>query len=294
MDEGSYDVVEQGAPSPRRWIGFAVLAVLVAVPVIGILTGGESDELTEPPGPVPVQVRATEEAVPNALYPKPRREGDREILDVVFPDGSKAEVGYPAELDLAKLGVRPAQGAWMDGSQDPYRQLNAPAGGPAGVSMGRPMIRRLTEQVTLWHPMSPNEGEVLLFSFGPWHLALRDERNGMPFERRLLWAENLRGKVTKSGYLVLSAKPPVRLTRPGEGLPRERVGPQLWFGGAREALMVLAPVPGCDVGAIELPVIEQRRRSTGETCKDGVYVAISGERGFVERVIDGIVIKQVA
>jgi hypothetical protein len=295
MDEGRYDVVEQEAPKgPRNWIGFAVLAVLVAVPVIGILTGGEPDELPAPPGPVPIQVQATVEAVPNALYPKPRREGGREILDVVFPDGSKAEVGYPAELDLATLGVRPAQVAWLDGYKDAYRQLNAPAGGPAGVSMGRPMIRSLTKRVTLWHPMSPSEGEVLLFSFGPWHLALRDEKNGMPFERRLLWAKNLSGKVTKGGYLVLSAKPPVMLARAGEGLTSERVGPQLWFGGAREALMVLAPVPGCVVESIELQIIQQRRRFSAETCKDGVYVAVSGERGFVQRVIDGIVIKQVA
>ncbi|MFC7647987.1 hypothetical protein ACFQX6_51585 [Streptosporangium lutulentum] len=160
--------------------------------------------------------------------------------------------------------------------------------------MGRPMIRQLTEQVTLWHPMSSAEGETLLFSYDPWYMALRDEKDGMPFEQRLLWAENLSGTVTKSGYLVLDAKPPVRLARAGEGLGGERVGPQLWFGGAREALLVLAPVPGCDVESIELSVIQQRRRFSAEACMDGVYVAISGERGFVQRAIDGIVIKQVA
>ncbi|SNT60719.1 hypothetical protein SAMN05216276_10797 [Streptosporangium subroseum] len=295
MADGRYDIAEMEAPKgPRRWIGFAVLAVLVAVPVIVLLADRRSDELPVSPDPVSIPARVTVEEVPNALYPKPRREDGREILDVVFPDGSKAEVGYPAELGLAKLGVRPAQGAWLDGHKDLYRQLTAPPGGPAGVAMGKPMIRKLTGKTTLWHPMSPAEGEVLLFSYGPWYMALHDERDGMPFEQRLLWAKNLRGKVTKGGYLVLSAKPPILLARAGEGLESERVGPQLWFGGAREALLVLAPVPGCDVESIELSVIQQRRRFSAEACQDGVYVAISGERGFVERAINGIVIKQVA
>ena len=234
------------------------------------------------------------EEVPNALYPKPRREGGREILNVVFPDGSKAEVGYPAELGLAKLGVRPAQGAWLDGHKDLYRQLTAPPGGPAGVAMGKPMIRKLTGKTTLWRPMSPAEGEVLLFSYGPWYLALHDEKDGMPFEQRLLLGEEpaRQGDQGRLSRAQRQASDPA--SGAGEGLESERVGPQLWFGGAREALLVLAPVPGCDVESIELPVIQQRRRFSAEACQDGVYVAISGERGFVERAINGIVIKQVA
>ena len=213
-DTGGFLGPPVGRSARANWFQYVLL----------VLAGRQPDELPVSPDPVPIQAQVTVEEVPNALYPRPRREGGREILDVVFPDGSKAEVGYPAELSLAKLGVRPAQGAWLDGHKDLYRQLTAPPGGPAGVAMGKPMIRKLTGKTTLWHPMSPAEGEVLLFSYGPWYLALHDEKDGMPFEQRLLWAKNLRGKVTKGGYLVLSAKPPILLARAGEGLESERVG----------------------------------------------------------------------
>ncbi|MGJ6968688.1 hypothetical protein ACSDR0_42955 [Streptosporangium sp. G11] len=293
MAGGQHDIIEARSPrGPWRWIGAAALVALVAW---NLLTGREPDEVSPSfPPPVPTRTGIVAEDVPNTLYPRPRREGGREILDVIFPDGSAAEVSYPAELGLAKLGVRPALSGRLDGDSGPYRQLNVPSGGPAGVAQGRPMIRRLTKGVTLWHPMSPAEGEVLLFAFDPWFVALRDLKDGMPFEQRMLWARNLRGKVTKGGYLVLDATSPVRLATRGEALRGEPLGPQLWFGGARETLLVLAPIPGCDVASIELSVIEQRRRFSAETCQDGVYVAASGERGHVERTMAGITVKRTA
>ncbi|GAA0841286.1 hypothetical protein ACFQVD_39195 [Streptosporangium amethystogenes subsp. fukuiense] len=290
-----HDIIEARSPrGPRRWIGVAVLAALVLVPVVSLLAGREPDSVPRPPPSVPARAEAVAEDAPNVLYPRPRHRGGREILNVVFPDGSAAEVGYPAELGLAGLGVRPAMTGRLDGEAGTYRQLTVPQGGPAGVAMGRPMIRKLAGQVTLWHPMSPVEGEVLLFAFDPWFVALRDLKDGMPFEQRMLWARNLRGRVTRDGYLVLDAQAPVRLARPGETFRGEQVGPQLWFGGARETLLVLAPVPGCDVAAIELSVIEQRRRFSAETCQDGVYVAASGERGHVERAVAEIVVRRTA
>ncbi|WP_030913976.1 hypothetical protein [Streptosporangium amethystogenes] len=295
MAGGPYDIIEARSPrGPRRWIGVAVLAALVLVPVVSLLSGREPGSVPQPPPPVPTRAEVVAKDAPNVLYPRPRHRGGREILNVVFPDGSAAEVGYPAELGLARLGVRPAMTGRLDGEVGTYRQLTVPPGGPAGVAMGRPMIRKLAGQVTLWHPMSPAEGEVLLFAFDPWFVALRDLKGGMSFEQRMLWARNLRGRVTRDGYLVLDARAPVRLAGPGETFRGEQVGPQLWFGGARETLLVLAPVPGCDVAAIELSVIEQRRRFSAETCQDGVYVAASGERGQVERAVAEIVVRRTA
>ncbi|WP_329085550.1 hypothetical protein [Streptosporangium sp. NBC_01469] len=293
MAGGQHDIIEARSPGgPWRWIGAAALAALVAW---GLLTGREPDAVPPPfPSPVPTRAGAVAEQAPNVLHPRFRQEGGREILDVVFPDGSAAEVSYPAEVGLAKLGVRPAISGRLEGDTGPYRQLNVPSGGPAGVAQGRPMIRRLAKGVTLWHPMSPAEGEVLLFAFDPWFVALRDLKDGMPFEQRMLWARGLSGKVTKGGYLVLDAESPVRLATQGEILRGEPLGPQLWFGGARETLLVLAPIPGCDVASVELSVIEQRRRFSAETCQDGVYVAASGERGHVERTMAGITVRRTA
>ncbi|MER6831695.1 hypothetical protein ABT352_37295 [Streptosporangium sp. NPDC000563] len=291
MAGGQHDIIEaRSQGGPWRWIAGAALVALVAW---NLLTGREPDVVPPPPPqPVPTRAGVVAEQVPNVLHPRFRQEGGREIIDVVFPDGSAAEVSYPAEVGLAKLGVRPAMSGRLDGDPGPYRQLNVPSGGPAGVSQGRPMIRQLVKGVTLWPPMSAAEGEVLLFAFDPWFVALRDLKNGMPFEQRMLWARNLRGRVTKGGYLVLDARPPLRLAARGETLRGEPLGPQLWFGGARETLLVLAPIPGCDVASIELSVVERRRRFSAESCQDDVYVAASGEQGHVERTMAGITVRR--
>ncbi|MEU4833828.1 hypothetical protein [Streptosporangium sp. NPDC023615] len=294
MGGDPYDIVEKDAPrGPRRWIGVVALAALVTAPVVSLLAGREPGAVPPPPAPQPART-AAEREVPNLLHPKPRQRDGREILDVVFPDGSTAELGYPAELGLAALGIRPATTGWLDGAPGSPRRLTTPEGGPAGVSRGRPMIRKLTGKVTLWHPMSSAEGEALLFAFDPWFVALRDLKEGLTFEQRMLWARNLRARVARGGYLVLTARAPLRLAAPGHTVGGEQAGPQLWFGGARQTLLVLAPVPGCDVASIELSVIEQRHRFSAETCQDGVYVAVSGERGHVERTIAGLTVRRTA
>lgn len=288
MADDPNDVIEvEPSRGPRRWIGVAVLAALVVVPVVSLLSGREPGA---PPVPTPGALSATVAAgtPANALYPEPRRRRGGEILDVVFPDGSKAEVTYPAELALAELGVRPARGGWLEGDPGLFRRLTAPPGGLAEVARSGPMIRRLAARSTLWQPMTPAEGQVLLFDFASWHLALHDLKDGMTFEQRLLWAEKLRGRVTRDGYLVLDAGAPVRLAGAGRVFRGELMGPQLWFGAAPRTLLVLAPAPHCDVGVIQVPVIQQDQRFSAETCRDGVYVAASGERARVERMISDI------
>ncbi|MFF0307802.1 hypothetical protein ACFYSC_10250 [Streptosporangium sp. NPDC004379] len=294
------DIIETGRPEGARrragaGAGIAVLLVLAAVTVSGLLSGPEPGEVppSPPSRPSPPSAAPTgrssqapsDDPAPNVLRPRTRHRGGREILDLVFPDGTAAELSYPAGLGLAELGVRPAYGGWPDGRPGLFRLLVAPSGGPERD--GSP-IRSMAERVTLWPPVSPAEGDVLLFDFAPWYVALHDSKEGMAFEDRLLWARGLRGRTTGNGYLVLTAGPPLRLARPGELFGQEPAGPQLWFGGARETLVVMAPMPGCDAGRIRMAMIGERRRFSAETCRDGVYVAASGERGHVERVIDGV------
>ncbi|GAA3116264.1 hypothetical protein [Streptosporangium carneum] len=295
------DVIEAGGPpGPRRWIAVAVLAAIVAVPVVSLLVGRDPDPPSSLPAPAstpdaaPATSAAVVDAPVNVLHPKPRRKGDRDVLDVVFPDGSKAEIDYPAELDLAGQGVRPALGGWLEGYFSLFRQLTVPLGGAAEVAQGRPMIRRLAGRATLWQPMSRQEGQAVMFDFDPWHVTLRDHKDGMTYEQRLLWAERLRGRTTKNGYLVLDAASPVRLAEPGQVFRGELAGPRLWFGGAverGEPVLVLAPAPRCDVEAIGVPEIDQGPGFSTETCENGVYMAASGERGSVERMIADVKVR---
>ncbi|GIH96083.1 hypothetical protein ACFFMN_37865 [Planobispora siamensis] len=289
MVSGRYDIIEAEEPKgPRRWIGAVVLAALVAIPVVSMLTSRQPAVTTPFPTSVPVPSASLGEQVPNVLHPPVRRRDGWETVRAVFPDGGKAELRYPAELRIAQLGVRPAQGGWLEGYFGLFRWLTTPGGGAAELSGRRPMIREMGDNVTLWPARNPDDGQVMVFDFAPWSLALQDGREGMTFEQRMLWAENLKGKVTKDGYLVLAPRLPVRLAAPGQIFGKELVGPQLWFGGARETLIVLAPIPGCDITSIELPMIEQRRRFSAEMCQNGFYVAASGSRGSVEQIMAGL------
>ncbi|GIH80620.1 hypothetical protein Plo01_70490 [Planobispora longispora] len=288
---GRYDIIEAQEPrGPRRWIGAAILAALLAVPVVGMVASREPAGLPPPPAPTsaPAPSVTFDERSPNILHPEVRRRDGREIIDVVFPDGSGAEVDYPPDLRLAALGVRPAHTGWLDGYHNLVRRLTAPSGGAAEIARERPMLRTMGRRVTLWKASGRDDGQLLLFDFGPWSLTLSDVPTPMTFEQRMLWAESLRGRVTEDGYLVLSAKPPLVLGRPGQALRGEQAGPQLWFGGGREALVVLMPVPGCDAGQIRLPVIEERRRYYYGVCRNGFYLAASGTEAYVRRIINGV------
>jgi hypothetical protein len=174
-----------------------------------------------------------------------------------------------------------------------FRELTAPPGGEAAVGAGGPMIRKLADNVTLWpkQPGSTMYGQTLLFAFDPWRIALRDRRQGMTFEERTAWAANLRGTVTPAGFLVLSAEAPVRLARPGEVVRKRPVGPQLLFGGGMGDVVALVPTPHCAVAGGLPATVDGRGRTAKGVCRDGVYIAASGGKEQVERVLKGVRVK---
>ncbi|MEU6719191.1 hypothetical protein ABZ897_47665 [Nonomuraea sp. NPDC046802] len=315
MAAGRVDIVEQG-PRRRGWVGLVVLAALVAVvPLIVVLTSRDTPRPRPHPTVTPTPVRDTISVTPNAVYPAADGTGGTMTMRVTFPDGTRAEIAYPADLNLASMGARPYTGgtlttagrhpgdrpgqaaesgtgrAAVPGAGKPeesragevgvFRSLSAPLYGEAEIAAGRPMIRRLTGDVTLWPgPLGAGARDsVLLFDFGGWRIALRDERSEMTFDERLAWAEHVRGTLTPDGFLTLSAAGPVRLSRPGEVRDGVLVGPQLWLGGLSRRMLVLAPVPDCERPA---PVVlDPRHTITGSACRGGFYLAASGDRDFV-------------
>lgn len=293
------DVVEHG-PRRRRWAGAVVVAGLLAVPVLGILYGrGDSGPPVPPPAsaePTPRPATSPPQSTVNAVFPKARGSGDTRTITVTFPDGTRATVTYPAWMRLAERGVRPHVGASlrMAGAEE-FRLLTAPFRGEAEVAQGGPMIRHLTDTVTLWPgPQgAPSAGEVLLFEFDPWRIALQDKRDGLTFEQRRAWARALRGKVTRDGFLVLSARPPLALARPGEIRSGVVAGPQLWIGGGADPLVVLTPTPDCARRAIMPKAVRHRPGPSGETCQGDMHVAVSGSPDFVQAVLTGLTVRPV-
>ncbi|MGW6498978.1 hypothetical protein [Nonomuraea angiospora] len=301
MTAGRVDIIEQG-PRGRRGpcrAGIAVLVALAAVSLVGLLTSRDTSRPAPEPGPVPVREAVTVQ--PNAVYPEASGTGGTRTLRVTFPDGSRAELTYPAGLNLASLGARPYTGGTLtgdgtaDGTRSPtgaseggvFRVLTAPLYGEAETAAGRPMIRHLTGGVTLWPgPLGVDTaGPVLLFAFGDWRIALQDERAGMTFEQRLAWAENLRGTLTPDGFLTLSARGPLRLSRPGEIRDGVLVGPQLWLGGLSRRMLVLAPVPDCERQGRASVALDPRHTVSGSVCRAGFYLAASGDESFVRSAL---------
>lgn len=308
-----FDVIEADGRRPRRWIGLVVVLVLVGVPAVGLLSS--RDPVADPapkPTPGPSLGRADSAPsprrldrvtnAPNALQARAVDDGDVEVLDVVFPDGQRAEVRYPAELNLDRLGSRPFYGVLVDGH---YRQLVTPYNGEVEVTKGGKPIREFAPNVTLWPRQSGSAsyGQVLLFAFGPWRVAMYDRWQGLDFNDRVALAQRLRGKVTDDGYLVLSAKGAdsgtgpdgdmveIRMARPGEIAMGDPVGPQLWFGGGASGMVMLIPTPDCEKARTPPRRGRWQGRAVRDVCRGGMRIGATGDEGFVNTALDGIRVK---
>ncbi|TMR16272.1 hypothetical protein ETD86_25485 [Nonomuraea turkmeniaca] len=283
-----FDVIEAGQSGRRRWIGLLVVVAVLSVPVVGLIASRAPEPLPAQPTPQPIRSLTRLESPPNILQvPSRGAKGGDEVIEVVFPHGVRAEVRYPAELDLAGMGSRPFQGVWIDGV---YRQFVAPYNGEVEITRGGQPIRNYAPNVTLWPRQAGSGpyGQVLLFTFEKWRLAMYDRGQGLTFDQRVTVARAMKGTVTKGGYLVLSAGGTVRLAEPGETAQGDPVGPQLWFGGGAREMIALVPTPGCAKKARMPFVIDGRGRPAASVCRGDVQVAVTGPRWFREKALEGI------
>jgi hypothetical protein len=247
-----------GAPTLSRGTVLALLVVLCAA------CGGQLPAEREPPQDVAnrTQTRTNSALDPKRFVPKAKRVGEREVVPLTFPDGTRIVLSYPAELRLVELGVQPdVSYLYRDDSAARYP---------------------LTFLYRAPDP-APAAGEIILRAGGwtvvapVWDSAARDEI-----------VNSLSTHETGEGFAVVEAKAPLALSHEfGEG------------GGVMLALGDDNPVPARVTSLdplIELAPGDCGRESEiegvggslsyGSTCLgDRVYVGVYGKRRFIEAVL---------
>lgn len=179
--------------------------------------------------------------------PVTRREGDKAVLALTFPDGTTAELVYPPDLDLAKLGVFPYSSGRLRG-KSPIAGRSDVVGRDFWIRLGdveellelwnngrRPKLLTQYEgvggsTVGFWHlGAGGTDTRKLGFQFGRWAVLVYDYigAGAMTDAERASWAASFEGRETDDGFLVLEASGPLRLARAGE-----HAGPELTFSAA--------------------------------------------------------------
>ena len=187
-----------------------------------------------------------------SFTPAAFREGKVVVLPVVFPDGTRAELVYPPELDIAGLGVRPYTSGTLHGNS-PTKPLRSDFVGrdfrvfygelkdvlPV-IGGGSPVLLSTYKEadgqsVGFWHLPADRDVDHLAFQFGRWAVLVYDYAAAglagawMTEAERASRAASFRGRETANGFLLLEGSGPLRLARVGE-----RAGPELGFGTAVE------------------------------------------------------------
>jgi hypothetical protein len=303
--------------APRAWVTLLGVAVVAAAAVVTMVRGHEGPA-PSPRRPSPSMSRPPAVTGPPwGLVPAAHGEGGRTSLRLVFPDGSTAEMSYPAALRLAELGVRPHAAAYLAGGAGTgaeyedccFRPVFAPPVGAAWFARGGPSTGELPGADGAWVSVvpPPSGGPVspyLVFTFGSWHVGVQTRRDdGMGAVREESWAANLHGSITAEGFLVLRGTGPLRLTMPPDERPRSRGGatsgrphggPQLRFGRGmmpgytigsyEDRVVILEPVSHCRESAEASGYLEVAIADS--SCKgSSMRVWAAGDREFVQAVL---------
>jgi hypothetical protein len=214
--------------------------------------------------------------------PPIQQEGDTTVVSLTFLDGSSVELLMPATLDISSRGLsvysvgqikRFARDFWIFPA--PLDQVLLAFHCPRAINVYKDGAG---EVIGLWRFPADPEIDYLAFPFGEWtvlvydYRVLRDAR--MTNRVRKLWATSLTGRETDDGFLVLTARPPLRLAAPAS-----RYKPTLTLFG-KDGKVEL-------IGNYCPP---QRQRRVSYWCLDGhVTVKPLGSKKFAQtlrRVLD--------
>jgi hypothetical protein len=247
----------------------ALTLLLLLPPACGGKTPADVAERARDVSEPAERTTAPSALVPKTFTPEAQHRGERDVLPLTFPDGSRIVVSYPAKLGLAELGVQPdVSYLYRDDSAARY---------PLTFLYGVPSH-------------APAEGEVVLRA-GAWTVVApireptaRDDVVG-----------SLSVEETAEGFVVVEAAAPLALSHEfGEG------------GGVMLALGDHNPAPSI-VTSLD-PLIELAPSecggdrdiegvggsiSHGDRCLGGrIYVGIYGKRQFIEAALAGLELEE--
>jgi len=292
----------------RRRIVLASITLLVFLGAgTGLLVRLNTGDVATPTGqPASSAPSGSSAATPALFVPPTQREGSRAALPITFPDGSTAELTYPADLDLAGMGLQPDV-AILDSrnpaAPSPLVFLHRDAPGPDVLKGAQPVQRAMTRPgrpVEIWRArpasaVTPDQAYWVVYQVGSWTVLA-------PASDRTLatdLARQLEARQASDGFIVLDASPPLALSYGfGEGggvqlaIGDRNPRPDQVDAGRDSRLILLSPVRRACRGEGLSPSGE-----SAATClkapgtRGAVLATISGDRRFVNAVFDGLEIR---
>jgi hypothetical protein len=290
------------------------LALVLALLVLAGCGGRGNEPLAQYDEGAAAEVRARSGDGELGFVPPTYREGGRVVLPITFPDGSRAELLYPPELEIAQLGVFPyTSGTLRRISPTPargdsvardfvihYGDLDALL-----VSRNEGKPPRLLAQyeggdgqtVGLWDFGWNDTAHYLGFQFGRWAVLVYDyiaEGAAMTEAERASWAASFAGRKTDEAFLLLEGSGPLRLARVGE-----HAGPRLTFS-AGEPTRALLLFPGeCRPHPDQTLLVDGTRvqwhgRFASWCLSGSMNVHAEGSRDFIGALIRGLEVRNVA
>ena len=246
------------------------------------------------------------------LVPATYGERDRVVLPVVFPDGSRAELVYPPELDIAGLGVFPYSSGRLP-RESPSLERGDTVGRDFWIRCGKladvlalwndgkpPALLAQHEgadgqAVGLWDLRSDDTVHHLGFQFGRWAVLVYDyvAAGAMTDAERASWAASFSGRETEKGFLLLEGSGPLRLAR-----AREHAGPELVFAAGKPT-RDLALFPGeCHPHHDQTRLIDgklvQWNGGFADWClSESMRIHASGPEDFIGELVRALAVRNV-
>jgi hypothetical protein len=272
-------------------LGGTFLVTAVALPVVflsGLRPPSDTGTTPTPASSPSTEISISPPAGPGPFHGETYRENGFLVMPITFPDGTTAEVVYPATLDLGTDYVYPL--AYVTGGpKECHQQMYFSRSEIAGsVITNEPPLAVFEgadgDPVALWAGKRWAEPrDFLAFDFGDWVVALFCEADPDEDADALsLWARSLNARPTPDGLLVLDLRSPVRLVRGQDG-------PSVAMNGDTPFTLVKLTVSGCSPSPIELAP-----SATAHGCFDGgIKLYALGNRAFLTAVSDGLQVRNV-